>query len=237
MAPQSAGIFVDPTRRTALLAGLLFIGTVVFSIPALILYGPLLNDANYVVGAGADGAIHLGAFLEILTAIANIATAVVLFPVVRRPTAPVALGYVASRTLESTIIVVGAISLLAVVTLRQDFAAAGGADPALHVAIGKALVALHDWTFLLGPAFCAGLGNGILLGYLMYRSQLVPRPWAVLGMAAGCIAFASATAVLFGVYDQVSPVSFLFTIPEIVWEAFLGLYLTFNGFRRSPAAG
>ncbi len=221
------------TRRTSLLAGLFFIGTFVFSIPGLILYGPLLNDPNYVVGDGADAQIYLGAFLEILTAIANIGTAVVLFPVLRRASESGALGYVASRVLESTVIVIGLISVLAVVTLRQDFAAAGG-DATLYVTIGKSLVAVHDWTFLLGPAFCAGFGNGILLGSLMYRSGLVPAPWAVFGMIAGTIAFASATAVLFGAYEQVSQVSFLFTVPEIVWELFLSVYLTFFGFRPTP---
>jgi Domain of unknown function (DUF4386) len=167
-------------------------------------------------------------------AIANIATAVVLFPILKRQNESVALGSVASRTLESTVIVVGLISLLSVVTLRQDFASAAGADSTAYVTIGKSLVAIHDWTFLLGPAFCAGFGNGILLGYLMYRSGLVPRPMAVLGMIGGTIAFATATAVLFGAYDQTSGTNVLFTLPEIVWEAFLGIYLTFWGFRPSP---
>ena len=221
---------MDATRRTALLGGLFFLGTFVFSIPAVVLYGPILNDANYVVGVGADTRIYLGAFLEILTAICNIATAVVLFPVVKRASESVALGYVATRILESTVIVVGLISLLAVVTLRLDFAA-NAADATLYTGLAKSLVAFHDKTFLLGPAFCAGFGNGILLGYLMYRSELVPRLWGLFGMIAGCIAFASATAVLFGLYEQVSQVSFLFTIPEIVWELFIGIYLTFWGFR------
>jgi hypothetical protein len=220
-------------RRAARIAGLFFIGTFVFSIPALILYGPLLNDANYVVGGGADPQIHLGAFLEILTAIANIGSAVALFPVVRRASEGGAIGYVASRVLESTVIVIGLISLLAVVTLRQDFAAAPGGTPEFYVALGKSLVAVHDRTFLLGPAFCAGAGTGILLGYLMLRSELVPRPWAIFGMIAGTIAFASATAVLFGAYEQVSSVSFALTLPEIVWELFLGITLTFIGFRLS----
>jgi peptidoglycan/LPS O-acetylase OafA/YrhL len=106
------------------------------------------------------------------------------------------------------------------------------------VTVGKSLVAIHDATFLLGPAFCAGLGTGILLGYLMYRSELVPRRWALFGMVAGAIAFATATAVLFGAYDQTSKINGLFTLPEIVWEAFLGIYLTFWGFRRqSPVLG
>jgi hypothetical protein len=226
-------VTVDTNRRTALLAGIYFIITFVASIPAaLILYKPILDDVNYIVGTGADTQVFLGAFLEIITVIANIATAVVLFPVLKRHSESVALGYVSSRILESTVIVVGLISLLSIVTLRQDFAAAGG-NPALYVAIGKSLVALHDWTFLLGPAFCAGFGNGMLLGYLMYRSALVPRPMAVLGMIGGAIAFTTATVVLFGGYEQMSGTNVLFTLPEIVWEAFLGIYLTFWGFRSS----
>jgi hypothetical protein len=222
-----------------LLAGLFFILTFVASIPAaLFLYKDVLKDANFVVGGGGDTKVYLGAFLEIITVIANIATAVVLFPIVKRASESVALGYVASRTVESTLIVVGLISLLAVVTMRQDFVGAAGADPAVYVTAGKSLVAIHDATFLLGPAFCAGLGTGILLGYLMYRSELVPRRWALFGMVAGAIAFATATAVLFGAYDQTSKINGLFTLPEVVWEAFLGIYLTFWGFRRqSPVLG
>jgi hypothetical protein len=234
---------MEASRRTSLLAGLFFILTFVASIPAaLFLYKDVLGDANFIVGGAGDTRVYLGAFLEIITVIANVATAVVLFPVLKRASESVALGYVASRTLESTLIVVGLISLLAVVTMRLDFAGAAGADPTLYVTMGKSLVAVHDATFLLGPAFCAGLGNGILLGYLMYRSGLVPRPWAVLGMVGGTVAFATATAVLFGAYEQTSPINALFTLPEIVWEAFLGIYLTFWGFRKSrslvdPASG
>jgi hypothetical protein len=96
-------------------------------------------------------------------------------------------------------------------------------------------VAIHDWTFLLGPAFCAGLGNGLLVGYLMYRSQLVPRRMVVAGLVGGALALVTATAVLFGAWNQTGGVSFLLTAPEIVWEAFLGIYLTFWGFRPGVA--
>jgi hypothetical protein len=225
---------VNSARGTARAAGIWFILTFVFSIPAaLILYTPILDDMNYVVGGGADTRIYLGAFLEILTAIAGVATAVVLFPILRRQRESVALGYVSLRTVESTIIVVGVISLLSVITLRLDFAEAGG-DGALYVGLGKSLIAFHDATFLIGPAFCAGLGNGILLGYLMYASGLVPRGWAILGMIGGTMAFLTATAVLFGAYEQTDPINALFTLPEIVWEAFLGIYMTFWGFKPSP---
>jgi hypothetical protein len=217
-----------PSRKTARLAGIFFILTFVLSIPALLLYGPALNETDYVLGAGGDAQIQLGALLEILLAIANIATAIVLFPVLRRYSESISLGYVATRIVESTIILVGVVSLLSLLTLRQD---AAGDDASLVLA-GQSLVAIHDATFLLGPAFCAGFGNGLLLGYLMYKSGLVPRRMAMIGLVGGPIAFLSATLVLFGAYEQTSGVSFLMTLPEIVWEASFGIYLTFKGFKR-----
>ncbi|MFB4309530.1 DUF4386 domain-containing protein [Actinomadura sp. GTD37] len=221
----------DAVQRTARIAGAWFILTFVFSIPAVLLYDPVLNDANYILGAGEDAQVRIGALLEILTAIANIATAVVLFPILKRQSESIALGYFGTRILESTVIVMGIVSVLAVVTLRQDIAGGDGADAVL---IGQSLVALKDQTFLLGPAFCAGFGNGLLLGHLMYRSGLVPRPMALIGLIGGPLACATATAVLFGAYDQQSPVNFLFTAPEIVWEASLGIWLVTKGFRSVP---
>ncbi|TYB44026.1 DUF4386 domain-containing protein [Actinomadura chibensis] len=221
----------EAAQRTARIAGVWFILTFVFSIPALLLYDPVLNDANYILGAGADTQVRFGALLEILTAVANIATAVTLFPILKRQSESVAIGYVGIRIVESTIIVIGVVSVLAIVALRHDLAGEGGADAKL---IGQSLVALKDQTFLLGPAFCAGFGNGFLLGYLMYRSGLVPRPMALVGLVGGPIACATATAVLFGAYEQESPLNFLFTTPEIIWEAFLGIWLVTKGFRPSP---
>lgn len=232
-AGRSNGKPADSSRRTALIAGLFFIGTFVFSIPAALLYGPVLN-AHFVVASGGDQRVFLGAFLEILLAICNIGTAVVLFPIVKRQSEKVGLAYIASRVLESTIIVIGAISLLSAVTLRQDFANATGANAASFVTVGKSLVAFHAWTSLIGPDFGAGLGNGLLLGYLMYRSGLVPRPWAVLGLVGGSLCIVSATARLFATNGHTTTLTAILVVPEIAWEAFLAIYLTFKGFRQSP---
>ncbi|MDP9235496.1 MAG: DUF4386 domain-containing protein, partial [Actinomycetota bacterium] len=164
---------VNPLRRTASLAGWLFIITFVASIPAFfICYKPLLDHPNYIVGAGADSRIALGVLLEMIVIVANIGTAVVLFPILKRQNESLALGYVTARVVESAFIGVGILSLMAVVTLRQDVGAAGGDS---LVIAGRSLVAIHDWTFLLGPGWVVGVGNGLILGYLMYRSGLVPR--------------------------------------------------------------
>ena len=215
------------TRRTARIAGVWWVLTFITSIPALLLYDPLLNDANFILSAGADTRIQVGAFLEVLLAISGVATAAVMYPILKRQSESISLGYVACRTVESTIILVGVVSVLSVVTLRDDLAA----DAAGLGTVGQSLVAVHDATFLLGPAFCAGFGNGLLLGYLMYRSGLVPRRMALLGLIGGPLSLIGATAVLFGAWEQTSGTQFLFTVPEILWEASLGIYLIVKGFK------
>ncbi|MGH8568859.1 MAG: DUF4386 domain-containing protein [Gammaproteobacteria bacterium] len=193
----------------------------------------MLNDPNYIVGAGADTRVFLGALFEVIVAIAIIGTGVTLFPILKRQNEGVALGYVAARVLESTVIVVGIVSLLSVVTLRQDLAGAAGADAASLVMAGKSLVAIHDWTLLLGPGLVPGV-NGLLLGYLMYRSALVPRGMAMLGLIGGPLLFASGTATLFGLYEQLSVWGGIASIPVFAWELSLGIYLIVKGFKPSP---
>jgi hypothetical protein len=158
------GVQLSSHRKIALVTGVFFIITIIPApIAAFILYAPVLNNPDYVVGGGTNTSVLLGAFFEVIIAIAIIGTAVMLFPILKRQNEGFALGYVAARVLESTVIVVGIISLLSVVTLRQDLAGAAGADAASLVTVSKSLVAVHDWTFLLGPGLVPGV-NGVLLG-------------------------------------------------------------------------
>lgn len=216
-------------RRTAFIVGVLFILTFVTAIAGRLLYGPVLDDPNYIVGTGADTQIALGALFELLLIIANVGTALWLFPILKRQHEALSLGYVAARLAENTFIAIGIVNILAILTLRQ-----AGGDAASLVPVGESLVAMNNWTFLLGPGFVVGIGNGLILGYLMFRSGLVPRGMAMLGLIGGPLATASGVAVLLGVIDQGSAAQGIMTIPEILWEASLGIYLTFKGFKPSP---
>jgi hypothetical protein len=221
-------------QKIARAAGVLFVITFITAIPpALFLYVPVLDDPRYIVGGGSDTGVSLGAFLELILIIANIGTAVVLYPVVRRVNEVLALGYVTARIMECTFIAVGLLSLLSVVTLRQE---AAGVDAGSLLAVGESLVALHDWTFLLGPGFVVGVGNGLMLGYLMYRSRLVPRGMAMLGLIGGPMIIASGVAVLFGVVEAGGGWQAIATIPEFFWELSLGIWLIVKGFNPSALA-
>ena len=219
-------------QRTARIMGAWFLGTFVFSIPAFFFYDPILNQPNYVGGGGEDLRVAVGALLEILLAISGIATAVVIFPIVKRVNESIALGYVAARTVESILILVGVLSLMSVVALRQD-PGPGGATGAV-VDDARTLLALHDQVSLLGPQFCAGIGNGILLGSLMWRSRLLPRPMVLLGLVGGPLAVLAGIGVLLGAWGMHAGLPVAMTAPEAFWELSLSVWLLVKGFRPSP---
>ena len=212
-------------QRAARWFGVLFIITFITSIAALALFQSVLDDpAGYIAGDGKDNQIYLGAFLEFLLVLSNVGTAVVLYPIARRQNEFLAIGYVGARIIESVFIAAGIILILGVVTLRQD--SPDAADLAVSLA------ALKDWTFLFGPGFVVPFGNGLILGYLMYRSGLVPRRMAWLGLIGGPLLLFGNVGVLFDWWDAGSTVPSLAVIPEIIWEAFLGIYCAIWGFRK-----
>jgi hypothetical protein len=218
---------MDSLRKTALVAGALYLITFATSIPARVLFGPV-KDPNYILGSGvADTQVLFAGFLDVMLALACIGTAVALYPVVKRQNEGVALGFVGSRTLEAAIIVTGVIALLSVVTLRQ---AGAGADA---LVAGQALVAVYNWAFLFGPGFMACV-NALLLGSLLYRSGLVPRIIPLVGLTGAPLLFASDLAIMFGLWEQVSLPAGIATVPIALWEVSLGVYLVVKGFKPSP---
>jgi hypothetical protein len=221
---------LSPTRKIALLAGI-FYGLTFVHVLILPLYDDVWNNDDFILGAGNENLVRLGAIPDVITAFSGIATGVILYQVLRRQQMGIALGYVAVRTFEAMMIVTGTVCLLTIVTLREEFAGATGAEADNLVLIGETLVAASRWTFTFGPGLCAGLGNGLLLGFLMFRSGLVPRPMALLGVIGGPLSLVGLTFVLFGQWEQDDPQQFLFTIGEIAWELSLTVYLIVWGFR------
>ncbi|HEV2901839.1 MAG TPA: DUF4386 domain-containing protein [Gaiellaceae bacterium] len=218
-------------RRISLAFGALYLITFATSIPALWLLQPVLDDPQgYIAGGGADNRIYLGALLELILIIANIGTAVVLIPLLKRQHEILTFSYVAARIMECVFILVGILAVLAIVTLRHDT----GADAASLGGYAESLAAIKDWTFKLGPGFVVGIGNGLILGYLMYRSGLMPSGLALLGMIGGTLQALAGIGVLFDLYDAGGPVQGIATIPEIIWELSLGVYPLIWGFKSSP---
>ncbi len=223
--PTPTRVAADPTRNHARAAGIFYLLTFAASLPAFVLIGNAVSP-DLTVASGHDNGLLASGFLDFVNAVAGVGSAVALYPVVKRQSQAMALGLVMSRMLEAAIIMAGVVSLLAVVTMRQDVA---GADPA----IDQALIAVRNWTFLFGPGFMASI-NAVLLGTLLYRSGLVPRLIPAMGLVGAPLLFAANFATLFGHNEQASGITMLATLPIAAWELSVGTWLLVKGFKPSP---
>jgi hypothetical protein len=220
---------VGSTRKTALVAGVFYLITFV-SIPTLGLYSSV-KGKNFIIGSGADTGAYWGCLLEVIVAIAGIATAVTLFPVVKRQNEGMALGFVATRTLEAAMIFAGVASLLTLVALHKP--GASGADATSLTTVGQTLVAFYNATFLLGQSLMP-VANALLLGTLLYRSGLVPRVIPMIGLIGAPLQLTAVILTMFGVIDRTSTATGILVIPDVIWELSLGIYLVVKGFKACP---
>jgi hypothetical protein len=223
---------MDSMRKTALVAGIFYLITFI-SIPTLALYGPVKNHRDWILGSGGHTAVLVGGLLEVIVALAGIGTAVTLYPVVKRQNEGAALGFVAARVLEAGMIFTGVVSLLSLVTLRQDLGGAAGADTAALVTTAASHVAVYNWAFLLGQSLMPGI-NALLLGSLLYQSRLVPRAIPVLGLIGAPLLIAAVIATLLDGSVPPPSVAVLAALPVAAWELSLGVWLVVKGFKPSP---
>jgi hypothetical protein len=228
---------MDPMRKVALAGGLAYLASFAFSIPQLALFADLIDDpSGFISGSASNNAVLVGSWLEVLTAFSCIATAVALYPATRLVSRTAAIGFVTSRVVEASLILVGVLSVLSVVSLKSDFAGATGSEAVALQMTSESLMTVREWTFLLGPGTIVGV-NALFLGYVMYKGRLVPRIIPTLGLIGAPLVLTSATVTLFGGWGQVSTTGALLTLPCALWEFSLGVYLTFKGFKTVPGVG
>ncbi len=224
----------DWTRNHARASGIFYLLTFASSIAAVVYFlKPILDDANYIVGPGQDTRVIIGCLLDMVNGLAAIGSAVAVYPVLKRQNQAMALGFVTSRVYEAAVVMIGVVSLLAVVGIRRDMGGAASADANTLLTVGHSLVTARDYTFLLGPNI-APVINAVLFGTLLYKSRLVPRFIPVMGLLAAPLLLAPTLATLLGATEHGS----IWWAPGgaliFVWELSVGLYMTFKGFKPSP---
>lgn len=220
---------MDSMRKTALVAGILYLITFI-SVATLTLYGPVLKDPAYILSSGSDAGLRWGALIDVIVALAGIGTAITLYPVVRRQNETFALGFVTSRVIEGAMLLTGVVSLLSLASLHQVGAAAG-ADSTALLTSGAAFVGTYNAAFLIGGTLMPAM-NALLLGYLMYRSSLVPRLIPAIGLVGGVLMTSSVIGQILGINEKISVWSLIALLPIFLWELSLGLWMTFKGFRK-----
>ena len=214
---------MDSIRKTALVAGVLYLVTFAGSIPAALLLGSAQVDPTYTLGGIPDAQVRLAAVLELVNALACFGTALAVFSIVKREHEGLALGFVATRSFEAATLGVGIVALLTIATLRESGAAIGE--------VGPALAAIRYWTVVIGPGMAAF--NALMFGTLLYRSRLVPRAIPALGIVGAPLLIAFVVGTMLGVTGPGTVWQGIAVAPFFIWELVVGLWMTFKGFDRS----
>ena len=221
---------VGSHRANAILTGIFYIIATSTAILALPFYEPVLFQADYLtMGAGQAQSVVFGALCELFVVCSAAGTAIMLFPYVRRYNESLGLAYLCFRWTEAILILVGLVSVLAMVTLSQSYSSAVSPDTAAYQVSGSTLKAIHDWTFILGPNFMLGI-NTFIYSTVFYRTNLIPKKIAVFGIVGAVLIFIAALLEMFGVIQQISIEGALLAFPIFLYEMILAGRLIVKGF-------
>lgn len=221
------------SNKTAKIVGVLFILAAVTAVIGLNLYNPILNGPDYLLkGSEHANQVIVGAVMELMLVVSATGTATTMFPLLRQYNETIALWHVCFRFLEAIIITVGVISVLSLLTLSQEFVAAGAPEPSSFHSSGIILKAIHDWTFMLGPLFMLGI-NTVMYSYIFYKTKLVPRFISILGMTGAACVFICSLFVMFGVFPQISFWGAVLAVPVAANEMILAVWLLVKGFNEN----
>jgi hypothetical protein len=227
---------MDTHRQAATIVGVMFIIATVTAILGLLFYQPILSGPDYFInGAAQKNQVIVGALMELILACTAIGTAIGLFPVLRPYGERIALGHLFFRFLEAVVITIGIVAVLSLLTLSQAFVAAAASDAAAYHAAGNLLRAVYKWTSMLGPLFLLGV-NTLMYSYLLYKSELVPRLLAVLGLSGATLVLGYAMLVMFGAAVQGTAPLVVLALPIAVYEMILAVWLIVKGFNSSAIA-
>ncbi|HYG01882.1 MAG TPA: DUF4386 domain-containing protein [Chryseosolibacter sp.] len=221
-------------KNIAIIIGVLFLIAAIASIAGLLLYGPVLNNPEYILNGSQNSRISWGAVLEIITAFAVMGTAIALYPVLKNYNERLALAAVGFRLAEGVVIIIGILCLLTIVTLNQDAGKALDSNLPAYLIAGKLLVTFHNWTFLYGPNVLLGPST-LMTAYVLYKTKLVPRAVSTLGLIGGPLIFLCGVLVTLGLFNQISIWGTLLAIPVFAYEMSLAIWLVSKGFIQPKA--
>jgi hypothetical protein len=232
-AVSGAGKTANADRQVARLIGIFFILASATAILGLFFYQPILEGPDYLTnGAAHANQVIWGALMELALVVSAIGTAIGLFPVLKPHGERIAMTHLFFRFLEAIAITVGIVAMLSLVTLSQAYVTSAPSEAASYQVTGSLLHAVYKWTSMLGPLFFLGI-NTMMYSYLLYKSKLVPRPLAGMGLTGATLVLVYAMLVLFGVSVQAADPWVVLAMPIAFYEMILAGWLIVKGFNPS----
>jgi hypothetical protein len=227
---------MNTNRKTAILVGVLYIIGTVAGILSVVLYGPILNNPEYLLKVSAnENQILLGALFVLTMGLALALVPVLLFPILKKQNEVLALGYVVFRgALETVTYIAMVITVYFLIIVSQEYIAAGAPDGSYFQTLGDLFQKGHDSiSTILNIVFSLG---ALMLYYLFYRSNLIPRWISVWGFIAIALHLTTGFLIMFRLMSPFSTINMVVNFPIFLQEMVMAVWLIVKGFNPSAIA-
>ena len=222
-------------RAAARVAGALFITATVSIILSVVILEPVVDAPDFLMQASVSEArVGAGVLLEMVNNIAIVGIALVIYPVLKPFSERLALGYIAARTIESAVFIIGTGGLLALLFVSKEFVAAGAPPDSYFHTLGRMLLAGHDLDNAALAFTIFSLGT-LMLNYVLYRARLVPRWISAFGLLAAASILAARVMVISGLELSSATVTIM-DAPIFLQEMVVAVWLIVKGFNSSAIA-
>lgn len=224
---------MESHRKTAIIVGVLFIFAIVMLFTGEVLYRPVLDSPDYLDNAYPNRiVVIIGVLLEFTGVPAVVLLSVLLYPILKKHNAALALGYVAFRLLEAAILSVAYVSKLSLINLSQDFLNRSGVSASYYQNIGSQIHSVNYWAGTTGLIYLIVFASGSMILYsVLYRSKLVPRFISAFGFIAAIVLLTGSVLDNIGMLTGISGLAeLIFATPIAVAEMLLAIWLIGKGF-------
>lgn len=215
-------------RKTAMLIGIFFILATAMGILNAGMLGPIIGSADYLVGMSENsGMVMISTFLNVIMAGSVVAIAVVIYPILKKTSETLAIGYLAARIIEGTMLAIGSIAWLALASLGGEFVQAGTPDGSHFQSLGNMLVSASTSAMTLGTDIAFSI-SALILYYLFIKANLVPKWISIWGLVGGALLLVLGVMKTLGA--PYGAVEIAFTAPIALNEMVLAVWLIVKGF-------
>ncbi len=222
---------MDSYRKTSIIVGVLFITATVTSILGGSLISSVIDSPDDFLNVSSnENQIIIGCLLVLVDALAVIFIAILVFPILKKYNEGLALGYIGLRIFEGVVFIIGVISILAILTLSQEYVA-GTLEAPYSQGLVALLLGVYDWSWLVGPLIFFALST-LPFYYLLYQSKLIPQWLSGWGLIGGILVTLFGLLAMFG-FDTTSTISMFLFLPIAVQEMALAVWLIVKGFNPS----
>jgi len=211
---------MNSNKKTAIIVGVLYIIATFAYLLAMILLDPIISSSDYLIQASLNASqVIIGTFLVLIDAVAVAGIGICMYKILKKYNKTLALGFLSARVVEGAIFMLTIIPTLALLTLSQEFIKAGSPDVSYYQTLGTVLLSVGNWIFLIGYGLVFAL-SALILNFILYNSQFVPRWLSGWGFASAVFILANYLLQYFGI-NPFEVLDFSIAIQEMVFAVWL----------------